>query len=288
MTWVYLSFLTAFLFSISDIAKKYSIGREADEYVVAWAGWLFALPIALIALIYAGIPDVDSKFWIVLMLQTFLLGLSSIFYVKAIKHSDLSLVIPLLTFTPALLLITSPIIVGEFPNLQGIIGIFFIVVGSYGLNLSQRVIGVFEPFRALLRDRGARYMFLVSIMWSVTANLEKVAVLSSSSTFYVFSINLSIALVLSIFVFRRSKDVFLKLFTNKGIFSIIGASSCLGLICQMMALQLTIVPNVIAIKRTSILMSIILGAILFKEETLKERFGSAVLMVIGASLIVLG
>ena len=55
----------------------------------------------------------------------------------------------------------------------------------------------------------------------------------------------------------------------------------------MTAISLTLVTYVIAIKRTSVIMSVLWGAIIFKEKGIKERLVGAVIMVLGVVLIVL-
>ena len=97
-----------------------------------------------------------------------------IFYMKAIKASDLSITVPMLTFSPLFLLITSPLTLGEFPNLFGLFGILFIVAGSYMLNIKQRKEGWLVPFKALLSQNGPKFMLIVAFLWSISANFDKI------------------------------------------------------------------------------------------------------------------
>lgn len=66
-----------------------------------------------------------------------------------------------------------------------------------------------------------------------------------------------------------------------------GFISSLGTLAQMTAVSLTLVPYVIAIKRTSTIMSTIAGRLIFKEKNIKERLLGVVIMVIGVVLITL-
>ena len=58
--------------------------------------------------------------------------------------------------TPLFLLITSPIILGEFPGFLGVVGIVFIVAGSYVLHLKSHRNNFWDPFRCLIREKGLR------------------------------------------------------------------------------------------------------------------------------------
>ena len=57
---------------------------------------------------------------------------------------------------------------------------------------------------------------------------------------------------------------------------------------QMLAISLTIVPNVLAVKRTSTIFGTLWGKLFFKEENIKERLIGTIIMVLGVVLIVLG
>lgn len=62
----------------------------------------------------------------------------------------------------------------------------------------------------------------------------------------------------------------------------IGTFVALIIICQMLALKSGQVVYVMSIKRTSILISIGLGAMILKEGGIKERLTGATVMVSGA------
>ena len=68
---------------------------------------------------------------------------------------------------------------------------------------------------------------------------------------------------------------------------LVGFFMALVMIFHMTAISLTLVTYVIAIKRTSVIMSVLWGAIIFKEKGIKERLVGAVIMVLGVVLIVL-
>ena len=56
---------------------------------------------------------------------------------------------------------------------------------------------------------------------------------------------------------------------------------------QLAALQFTLVAYVISIKRTSAILCVIFGALIFKEKGIKERLTGSVIMVLGVLLITL-
>jgi uncharacterized membrane protein len=66
-----------------------------------------------------------------------------------------------------------------------------------------------------------------------------------------------------------------------------GFVNALKYIFQMAAIQLTLVAYVISIKRTSAILSVVMGFIIFKEKGFRERLTGAVIMILGVLLITL-
>ena len=118
------AFLTAIFESTKDVFSKKSL-KDTDEYVAAWALPFFALPFILPVLFLIGIPQLGEQFWLALFTGGGMYAFTIILYMQALKSSDLSITVPMLAFTPMFMLITSPLIVGEFPGVFGIIVILY-------------------------------------------------------------------------------------------------------------------------------------------------------------------
>jgi uncharacterized membrane protein len=206
---------------------------------------------------------------------------------KAITLGDLSEVVPMLSFTPLFLLFTSPVIVGEFPHLIGFIGVILTVAGSYLLNINLRTKSFLSPFQALWTNKGTRYMLIVAFMWSISANYDKVALKNSSVIQYTFFLNLFVQVGVTIITIQKKRFVLPK--TKEGICNLflVGALSALSTIFHLIGVTLTLVTYIVALKRTSGMMSIILGHFVLKEPNIRERFLGAAIMFLGVVLILL-
>jgi len=286
MTWVLFAFLTALFRSLTDIAGKFGL-KNMDEYIVAWALNFFALPLLLPILFFIEIPEITPAFWLAISVSGSLNVATAILYLRAIKLADLSLVIPLSTFTPLFLLITSPLIVGEFPNLFGFIGILLIVAGSYLLNIKEKKKGLLAPFKALLNNKGAQLMLLVAFIWSITSNFDKIGLQNSSPIFYGIIINVAITIGVTPFMLIKSKQNIKQIPKNMKILIPVGLFHGMMLIFHMVAISMTLVAYLISIKRTSALISVLFGTMLFKEKGLKERALGAIIMILGVLCITL-
>jgi len=286
MTWFVFAFLTALFRSFTDVSGKSSL-KNMDEYIVAWSLFLFALPFFAILLFFTDIPEIGDNFWVALLVGGGLNVFTNLIYMRAIKLSDLSITIPLITFTPLFMLITSPLILGEFPNLFGIAGIVLIVTGSYLLNFKEKKKGYLAPFKALVKEKGPRLMLLVAFIWSITANFDKIGIENSSVFFWPVAVNTFITIGFIPVVLMRSKGKTRQIRKNYKKLLPVGFFHGLMIVFQMIAVSMTLVAYVISIKRTSAILSVVFGAVLFKEEGLKERLTGSVIMIAGVVLITL-
>jgi len=286
MIWIIFGTLTALFESLNDCASKRGL-KILDEYVVAWSMIFFTLPLMLPLLGIIEIPQLGKNFiWALLAGGTFNV-VSMLLYIRAIKLADLSLAVPLVTFTPLFLLVTSPLIVGERPTTMDAVGIVCIVIGSYILNFKKQEQGYFAPFRALLKEKGSQLMLLVAFIWSLSSTVDKVGVQNSSPTFWAIANYSYIAAGMLPIMLYKYRNSLKQVVQNLPILVPIGFLQGLVVLCQMQAISLTLVAHVISIKRMSALLSVIWGHLIFKEKGLKERAAGATVMVMGVLFITL-
>ena len=286
MLWLLFSILTAFSESMKDVFSKNNL-KNLDEYAVAWGLRFFALPFLLPLLLVIEIPPLGRQFWIALLVSGTLNVITTILYMRAIKLSDLSLSVPMVTFTPLFLLLTSPLLVGEFPGIYGLAGIIFIVTGSYTLNIKERSRGYLAPFKALVREKGPKLMLMVAFLWSITSNFDKLGVQDSSPIFWAIAANIYISIFMLPILILKSDQKLNQLTHYIAPLLPVGLFTALTFIFQMTAINMTLVAYVISIKRTSVIMSVFWGYLIFKEKGLKERLFGSFLMIIGVVLITL-
>ncbi|MBE9127173.1 MULTISPECIES: EamA family transporter [unclassified Coleofasciculus] len=286
MVWFILAALTAVFESLKDVTSKHGL-KKIDDYIVSWSLMIFSLPLLLPLLFFIEIPSINESFWLALMIGGSLNVISMILYIKALKLSDLSITVPLITFTPLFLLITSPIIVGEYPTLSDAMGMILIVAGSYLLNIKEKNKGYLAPFKAILEARGAQLMLLVAFIWSITSNFDKIGVQNSSPTFWAIANYSFIAAgILPIMLYKSHRHLN-QIPANLISLVPIGLFQGAAVLFQMQAIDRTLVAHVISVKRMSALISVWLAYLIFKERGIKERAAGAATMIIGVLLITL-
>ncbi len=288
MIWVFFAALTTLFESLKDVGSKQSL-KYFSTYHVAWATQVFTVLFSLPTLAWTGWPHLGPNFLLAILAGGSLNVVAFLLYVQAIQEADLSLTVPLVALTPVFLLATSPLIVHEYPSWGDGVGVVLIVLGSYVLNLRPGQHDWRSPLRAMVKNSGCRKMLLVAFLWSFTSNFDKMGVVNSSAQFWTISLAAFLVLgMLPVLILQRKK-------TQPGLevkpaqawkFLIItGLFSALAIGFQMVAIGMTTVAQVIAIKRMSALLSVGFGHWLFGETGLRERLTGALIMVAGVLII---
>jgi drug/metabolite transporter (DMT)-like permease len=286
LLWFILAIATALCVATGDALTKKFFGRFSP-YDMAIASSIYSLPFLVVYIFFIPIPQLDTVFWwiacILIPLDTFAFYL----YMKAIKLSPLSLSIPFLSFTPVFMILTGFIVLGEVPNSWGIIGIGFVVAGSYLLNVTQVKYGYFAPFRAILREPGSILMLVVAFIYSFLAVLGKKAIQHSSPLFFGFfylaALDITTLIFFPFLEKIRWRDI-LKV-PVKGLS--VGLMLFLHALFHCLAINMIEAVYMIAVKRMSILFSVVYGWILFKESDISARMLGALFMFAGVVFIIL-
>ena len=160
-----------------------------------------------------------------------------------------------------------------------------IVLGCYVLFYHPDQEDIFAPFRRLIRARGSRYMLIVAVLYSIGGNVDKIGMRSSSPLTWSFILNAVVAMTLGTIMMAKVKDARTQIRGAWPWLVLIGLCMAAVMMFQMNALKLAIVPYVIAIKRTSIIMTSIWGLWFLKEQAGRERLLAVLLMVAGVLVI---
>jgi uncharacterized membrane protein len=285
MAWLGLALLAAFCESLKDLFSKKSLHFVEPKFA-AWAASVLSFPVLLVSFFATEeVPQLGDAFLLALVCGGSLNILALIQFMKALQASDLSVTIPFISLTPLFLLITSPVLVGEFPQPPGLMGIVLIVVGSYILHLQEVRNGYLAPFHAIVKEKGPRHMLFVAVIYSITANIDKIGVLNSSPLFWSLSINAFMTIGLWVAIYSKEMRVISTWKSSFSSLSLIGLFQACTLIAHNFALSLGPVPSVIAVKRMSALFAVLWGYFILKEMNHRERLTGAFLMVMGVVLL---
>ena len=280
--WFLFSLISAVNWSLTDTFGK----KLAQQYQILSTlayRYLFSIPFLGIYFLFITIPKIDPRFWLTILILLPLELTAAILYLKAITISPLSLVTPFVAFTPAFLLLTSYIILGETVSTQGAIGILLITVGAYAINFSSR--NFLLPFKKMFKEKGILLMLIVAFIYSITSNLGKMAMQYSSPSFMAIFYTTLLGIVFALLALVKKQNLKPKKFELSLV--AIGFFNTIMMVSHMIAIKYVQVAYMIAVKRTSMLFGVFFGYLFFHEKEIGKRFFSACLMLAGVILIVL-
>jgi drug/metabolite transporter (DMT)-like permease len=172
----------------------------------------------------------------------------------------------------------------------GVTGILLIAAGSYVLNLAEVRRGLLAPLRAIAREPGSRSMIAVALIYSITATLGKQAIAASSPLFFGVVYSPLLALLLTPLVLRKAGGEITGALRDGTLRAVLapGLWYALVTVTHVLAMSLTQVAYMIAVKRTSLLFGVLYGHLMFREPGFRERPVGALLMLAGVGMIVAG
>ncbi|MCK9630382.1 MAG: DMT family transporter [Methanoregula sp.] len=304
MFWALLSGIGACANSLYFIANKkflQSIGPD----ILAASGFLFTSFFLLSIAVSRGIPALGPDFVFAVAATSTINVAATTLIFWALKSTDISLAVPMLSFTPLFLLVTAALLLHETPSVIGFTGIIIIVTGSYILNTAAEHTRLLDPFRSMVSHPGIFSMLIVSFLYAIAIGFDKMVVLNSDTVFgsgVVFLV-IGSGFLGILLLKRRSERKRSGLSVSTPVVTagtsyrhhrdILVAGMAIGLIVTIEAMAINtayleqIAPYVIAIKRMSILITVLYGTVVFHEGGIIRRISGAGLMVCGVVLILL-
>lgn len=228
----------------------------------------------------------NTQFWIGFLGSGIIQVINTILYMRAISKGDISTVMPMLSFTPLVLLIASPFTIGEFPSTIGLLGILLVVSGSYLLNLDLTKMNLLEPFKAIIKNKGTRYMLIVAILWGISGVFDKISINNSSVLQHVTFLNVLVFTTMTFIVVSQKKFNISKMKESKADLFLVSLFTTGSYLFHYIALSMTLVAYVVSMKRISGVFAVLLGAYFLNEQNIKQRLIGSVIMFIGVFLIV--
>jgi drug/metabolite transporter (DMT)-like permease len=285
MLWIALAVATAFFNASAATLAKRGLSDlrpwEMGMIPTAYAGFF-----CLLLLPFVRIPELDAAFWWAWGLTLPFMVAALYFQYSAIQRSPLSLTMPYLSFTPALVIITGFLILDEVLNWWGMFGVLSIAAGGYVLNVdlgSGR--GLADPVKAVFREPGSWRMLVTATIFSLTGVFGRMGVLHSSPMFFGLTVlpGLGFLFVATGIVLGQAR--LSSLWRKPYAGTMAGLCVALEIICHHYAIGLVKAAYMLAVKRLNTLISVIYGGIVFKERNIAVRLSGTLLMFLGVTMI---
>jgi uncharacterized membrane protein len=310
---------------LTDASRKKILDRQYDAAVIGFWCKVVALTFYLVALsgtticgVGLQLPPIGASlklspqlaFVLYLVLNALLEGTAILLNYRALQVSPLSLCVPFMALTPLFLLPIGKLFLNEQISGGMIVGVLLVVAGSLVINRQLVSNGWLEPAKAILREKGTRYMLIVALLLACTAALDKWFVTSGGdvplgarvSRSFTLSIGKSVMLALffSGLAWWRLRSaaaatpsqvppphsgagrVWTRAWRDVPQWIVLAALfEAIVLVLQLVAVQLTVAAIVISIKRSGILLACFLGWFMFKERGITDRVIGSCVMIAG-------
>ena len=310
---------------LTDASRKKILDRQYDAAVIGFWCKLVALGFYLLALgvvIACGfglqLPPIGAAlkispalaFVLYLMLNALLEGTAILLNYRALQVSPLSFCVPFLALTPVFLLPIGKFFLHEQIVAGMVVGVFIVVVGSLVINRQLFANGWLEPAKAIVREKGSRYMMLVALLLALTAALDKWFVTSSGDAAFgerlarSFTLSIGKSVMLALFFLGLAwwrlrgnknsptasapKNVWTQAWRDVPRWIVLAAFfEAIVLVLQLLAVQFTVAAIVISIKRSGILLACAVGWFVFKERGITDRVIGSCVMIAGVVIFFL-
>jgi drug/metabolite transporter (DMT)-like permease len=256
------------------------------------AVWSVGQPAGRFTVSYAGVAAASVGLNVV----------ANVAFVAALARSRLSLAVPLLSLTPAFVALFARPLLDETPRPLQQLGIAVVVLGALllgGAAAEQDSIPAW--WRALRGEPAAALMLLVAVCWGLTLPLDKLGVAAVGPSRHALVLSAGVAAgTLLLLVGQGLRAGGLVAAWRGGWASsagrwpfgvILGLGilvSAAALALQLLAIRVALVGVVEAVKRAvGNVMSLLLGAVIFRERIVWRHAGAMVLLIAGVALILL-
>jgi uncharacterized membrane protein len=232
-------------------------------------------------------PAPIPAFLVYLLMDVSLITVVMWLYFRALQVSPLSMCVPFLAFTPVFLIPTGFVLLGELPSPLKSLGVVLIVVGSLVMHRRLFALGWTAPIKAVIREKGSRYMLLVSFIFSITNPLDKKLVVMSDVV--TEAVAYGLGLCVSFFLLGRIQraDFGAAIRSNVKWVSLAGLSDAVSLLFQLASYTYLAVVITVSIKRAGIVLAVVAGWLFFREREITDKLIATGVMFCGVLILYL-
>lgn len=268
------------------VSKKFL--RNVSPQVLGSGSFFAALPFLAGYAIIFGWPDLNKAFYIGAIGTVAINIIALIFMYKGLCDADLSVCAPMLALTPVFALPVSFFILGESPSILGGAGVIIAVLGIIIITHEHRKkeCSLDEKIKNKKQKKGVIFLLITAFLYSISINFDKMASANSTPFFATFFVLTFLGLGMLLIAIGKKEARYLMKKENIVKLYLIGFINLVGVIVFYIAVTKGIIAYSIAIKRLSVLISILYGYFWFKEKNIRQKIAGAVVVLIGLFLII--
>ena len=295
--WLAFALVSALFLGLYDVAKKQSL-KENAVIPVLWFNTLFCsllmLPFTLLSAT-TGLLD-DSIFYVpsagwelhrLLMLKAFIVLGSWIFGYFGMKHLPITLFGPINATRPIIVLLGGLLLFGERLNMYQWIGVIIAVISFYMLSVSGKKEGI-----SFTHNKWVFCVIMATLLGAVSALFDKYLLGRFNNMFVQAWSNFYQLALMTVILFTMWWPTRHKTTPFQWKWPIIFIAVFLTLADYAyfvsLAQSASMVSIVSMIRRSSVIVSFLCGALLFHEKNLKSKVIDLLLVLLGLFFLLIG
>jgi drug/metabolite transporter (DMT)-like permease len=276
---------------LSNLFQKKLVSQKSNPLFIIFITYVSLSIISLPLfgkIFFTGLPP---EYFIYMFICALFAVSANVLIVKALGHSDLSLLGPINSYKPIFGMILGIFMLNEIPSWMGLFGVSLILFGTYfvadksGLNKKR------NASKYLIYDKGVQFRIAALFLSGIEAVFLKKALLFSTPF---ISMGLwcitgfIVSGIASVILLKKNliKD-FYELPANKKTFFFLFITTGLMQFTTLLIFEKMQVSYALALFQTSALISVLLGYKYFNEKNIKNRIVGSLLMLTGSIIIIL-
>ncbi|HLD03105.1 MAG TPA: EamA family transporter [Candidatus Nanoarchaeia archaeon] len=285
MEWFTLALLSAVFFGVASVlSKKVLIKEHASEFATATMLLLAVFLIPFLGKVeFSSIPP---RIWLMMIEKALIISVATILACKATRHMEISSVEPLRNLSIVFVALLAFVFLSEDISLQHGAGMVLVLIGAYTLETHTTPIK-----HATLNNKFIMYFIAAVVLVSLAVILDRVMLRTVSTWTILLIPNFLIAVMLLIYqvvAFKGFKDV-IHAFNLGGLaifFVVLMKIGAEITYLSAVAIPLAAVSLIIAVKRSGVLISTMLGGEMFHDHHLLHKTLACILMIFGVYLVI--
>ncbi len=295
--WIFLGLISCILLGFYDITKKLSLDNNAVIPVLFFAsaiGALLFIPLIILSNSHLISPEsilfvapISLKTHGLLFIKSVIVGVSWVFAFFALKHLPITIITPIRATGPVWTLFGALLIYHETYNTLQWTGIIVVIAFFYYFSLAGNREGI-----NLKKNKWVFFIILATFLGSFStlydkyliANFDRMAI---QAWFSIYMIPVFIPFLFFLWYPKRKKGV---PFQWRWSIPVIGIILSIADFAYFYALTYNgaLITILSVLRRTSVIISFSLGALIFKETNLRRKAIALAGIIIGVFIIVLG
>lgn len=271
----------------SNVLQKQITQKGQHPLFINLATYILLAFISVFLIFDISIQSLDAEFWIYSIAGGITGALGNGFIVKALEKGDLSVLGPINAYKSIVGMLFAFIIIREVPNIWGLMGMGFIIVGSYFVLDTTEEKFSWQQFKS----PAIQYRLAALVLTGIQAVLDKKVIEHSNleiafAGWSIFGAGFSFVFILftKVSIQKEFKNLDRAILVKYFLLVL-----TVGLMLASTNYTLSHMPvgYALALFQLSILLSVVLGYRFFNELHLFKKLMGATIMVIGSALIIL-